>query len=369
MSIKARGNGRFDVELRGRHVKRVSTRRTAELLESSGKRLLELGQPLEVVIAGLRGDSLDKPSPRLSDFHEAWSLHQSVLPASRIAYEQAWKRVAPIVGRTRLEDIDAAALRHLVVQMESTGFAPNSIKQSVTLVRTMLNDAYEDGLLVARPPARVKNMPRQGATVRPGRAITREEHEAMVAAAKPPYRLMFDLWWHVGLRRGEMLGLQRSDVDLAHRRLHVRRQYTPRCELTTPKCDSARHVELSTEAVRILATQMEVVSTSVLFPSGKGTHIMPSTLTSAVKATADRAGVEGMHSHLWRHTFGSRLLANGAPITYVAARMGDTESTLLRVYAHEIAIAEQRAADLLDEWLGEGTQRGQVADDFGGWAI
>lgn len=47
--------------------------------------------------------------------------------------------------------------------------------------------------------------------------------------------------------------------------------------------------------------------------------------------------------HTFRHTYGSRLVAAGLDIGYVARQMGDTVETIMRVYLHEYESVQHEA--------------------------
>ena len=54
--------------------------------------------------------------------------------------------------------------------------------------------------------------------------------------------------------------------------------------------------------------------------------------------------------HQMRHTFGSLLLQEGAPITYVSRQLGHKDAVTLRVYAHWLPDASRdKLVNLLDD--------------------
>jgi len=77
------------------------------------------------------------------------------------------------------------------------------------------------------------------------RKLTVEEFQKLLEELKDPYRTMVILAGCLGLRVGEILGLQWQDVDLLNGRLHIRRdvyQYvvdevkTSNSEASLPAC-------------------------------------------------------------------------------------------------------------------------------------
>lgn len=63
-------------------------------------------------------------------------------------------------------------------------------------------------------------------------------------------------------------------------------------------------------------------------------------------AALEKAGLSGFRVYDLRHTFASILLAQGAPITYVATQLGHSKSTTtLQWYAHWIPTGHDRFVD------------------------
>ena len=62
-----------------------------------------------------------------------------------------------------------------------------------------------------------------------------------------------------------------------------------------------------------------------------------------------QAKLPGFHLFELRHTFATELLAQGAPVTYVAAQLGHTEpTTTLQWYAHWLPTSRRNYVDALD---------------------
>jgi integrase len=122
-----------------------------------------------------------------------------------------------------------------------------------------------------------------------------------------------------GLRRGELLGLRWSEIDLA--------RGTIRLPLT--KNGRSRTVPLSPAASQLLASRRAVSDgTPMVFPmTGNALRLSWQRLTK-------RAGVEDLHFHDLRHEAISRLFERGLSVPEVAVVSGHRTPSMLLRYAH-----------------------------------
>jgi integrase len=175
--------------------------------------------------------------------------------------------------------------------------------------------------------------------------LTGDDLDALLAAADDDDRLMFTLAAQTGARKGEVLGLTWHDIDVPGRTLHIDRQldrWGNRSALKTKR--SRRTVAVSPALAAQLAEQR--------LASGSGEHDLvfrhhgrPYTHGAADRAlrrALKRAGMEPMGWHELRHSHVSRLFAAGRDPVSIAARVGDSIETVLRVYAHEYDAARRR---------------------------
>lgn len=354
MGVKRRSDGVYDVELRHVYVKRVRdtsdkrAREVAHMLYQSGKRLLALGKPLSQVVRELKGGVGSGPLT-LDQYSREWFSVHTGTPHSLRKYQYTYKRISRHLGDSRVADIDMRALRELVKTMADDGYAANTIHQTVGLLKCMLSDAYTEGLVPELPPRRIKNLP-PAKPLTPRRAITREEHAAIVENADERWRAMITVWPYIGLRRGELIALERSDIDLEAKTLRVARQLREHQGLASPKYGSERTVELPEVAVAVLAEWLSRTAGPIVFPSSTGRHLHNTTMHEALARIGEKVGFH-LHPHMFRHTAGSWMLAAGCPVPYVARQLGHTPHVLMKVYAHDLREADSRARGLFEDWL------------------
>jgi integrase len=158
-----------------------------------------------------------------------------------------------------------------------------------------------------------------------------------------------------GMRAGEILALQKPDVNLDAGVLQVRRTLILNGSgVGTPKSkNSRRTLQLPNIALDALKEHMADGSTPWLFPGRTGQNLRcHSFINFQWSRLVERAGVEYKCFHTCRHYVASELLRKGIPISAVARYLGDNEVTILRTYSHLIDGMQNMAASAVDEALG-----------------
>jgi len=130
-----------------------------------------------------------------------------------------------------------------------------------------------------------------------------------------------------GLRQGELIGLRWRDVDFDARRVRVGAPYV-RGEFNDPKSeDSGRSVPLAKRVVAALAelrqrTLYPADSDLVFCHPETGNPLDRSKLVRRFKDALERASVHRITFHELRHTFGTRMAAEGVPLRTIQHWMG-----------------------------------------------
>ena len=168
-----------------------------------------------------------------------------------------------------------------------------------------------------------------------------------------------------GMRRGEVLALRWSDVDLAAGMLVIRRNYVrsaARGIEKDTKTHQMRRISLDAETVAVLAEHrtryeeqvravgVEPSEQAFLF-SYQPLHDAPADPSAVTHRYGRMCAALGIDSHLHalRHYSATELLTAGVDLRTVAGRLGHGGggATTLRVYAAWVGEADRRAAELL----------------------
>ena len=174
-----------------------------------------------------------------------------------------------------------------------------------------------------------------------------------------------------GARRGELIALRWTDIDLKRGTLSIERgvvlvdgqlieqgtktHQSRRITLDgTTREDLRLHRSRMEDAARLAGTAIR--SDSFVFSEtlDGSTPWRPDSTTRAFRSLCQRAGVSGVRLHDLRHYVATRLLTAGVDVRTVAGRLGHRNpSTTLNVYAHFVPESDQQAADALGQIFGD----------------
>jgi integrase/recombinase XerD len=158
-------------------------------------------------------------------------------------------------------------------------------------------------------------------------ALDLSELQSVLEAASPLEeelrdRAMFELMYASGLRVSEVLDLKWEQVDFRAQLLRVLgKGQKPRLVPTTER---ALHY-LSRYKDHLWSRWSEKLSKkdkSLVFTSRRAKPLTRMGLWKRLRERALRAGVEGVHPHVLRHSFATHLLRGGADIRHVQALLG-----------------------------------------------
>ena len=271
--------------------------------------------------------------------------HDYVLSAtsrrSRQTETGRWQHhIAPELASCELEQIDALTIAKFRAALLGKRLAPQTVCHCLSLLRRILNCAVEWGLY-SGPVPRIR-MPKFDN--RRVRYLTHSEASNLVStlhAISPIWAdvAVFDL--NTGLRRGELLSLLPSQIDLPNRECHI----------LESKSFHARSIPLNGAAMDIVQKYLalrEPTSGLPLFHE-KGHPLNPHSrhFRSAVRQCGFNAGVPDRRSqvcfHTLRHTFASWLVQGGVPLQVVSQLLGHASLKMTLRYAH-LAPSQHRAA-------------------------
>lgn len=282
------------------------------------------------------------------------------------------------LARTRLRDLTGLAIE---THIAKRSLAVASKRNLHACIAALLADAVRDRR-IADNPIRDAKRPRRAPAKRStqARALTDAQVTAVLTAATGhPLHALLVTALHTGMRRGELAGLRWSDVDLAAGTIHVRQQVTvlggDDDELKTVHGDRVIPMTATLRDVLVdhgLAEQARLATrtrprTDLVFTGRTGqvldlravsrwyaylvdrinhpTHAADAPIPATV--TIDDQGL-----HALRHTFASRALAAGIPITDVSEWLGHADPSItLAIYSWALPGRQQASIAKLDSHL------------------
>ena len=283
-----------------------------------------------------------------------------------VAYRSVLKNhVVPQLGDVRLVDLTTemvadhlASLARLPSKRyagaRTNGVAPNA---SIVL-RSCINAAVKSragGLESFKFPAARKHR-----RVRPedeqGDVATPAEVKAFTEAMPEHLSLAVPLAAWCALRMGEVLGLQRRDLehldDPTRATLHVRRQWNSQAKsLTPPKADSVRSIAIPAALLPALVVHLDTYTgpepTAPVICGQRRARVSQSALDRHWRDARDQAGRPGFHFHNLRHTGLSEYAVQGATLAELLHRGGHTDVTVALRYQHATVVRDRALTERL----------------------
>jgi integrase len=283
----------------------------------------------------VRGDYVDPREGRITLRAYAAGWRQTLVgrPATLSIVDNALDRhILPKLGERSVSSLRRSDVQGLVKGVAET-LAPRSTRNVYdTLVRVMAA-AVHDRVVAHSPCVKIALPPVEDAEVVPPSAVT---VAALAGAVPGRYRALVVLLAGSGLRIGEALGLEVTDVDFLRRTVRVERQRRQDGTLgPTKTAKSTRTVPLGHVVIDELAQHLAPHATDgALFTDELGRPLTYRTWKRIWKSATATAGVD-VDTHGLRHFTASALISGGASVKQVQSVLGHSSAAItLRVYAH-----------------------------------
>lgn len=306
----------------------------------------------------------------LVDYTTWWLEHRPELrPRTRELYSGLLRlHIEPYLGECAFGSLTTAEIRSWNARMLQRGKpGPVTVAKAYRLLRCILNDAVEDGLLL-RNPCTIRGAGVERSPERP--VATIEQVYQLADAIEGRYRLMVLLGTFCGLRLGELVALRRDRIDVLHRRVIISEQGQELSDGTRyygpPKTAAGvRSVALPPHLVvdveDHLLRWVGPEPAALLFTGPKANELYRATFNAAWDRARRAVGMDAFHFHDLRHTGNTLAAGTGASTRELMARMGHASARAALVYQHaseerDVQIAERLSA-MTDEALGRSRNR------------
>lgn len=367
------------------------------------------------------GAAMDGRKITLKEFTDRWIVEyaeQKLQPATVLKYrEELQEKILPALGHLKLSELKPHNINAFFVSMtqdgarkdgKSGGYSKGTIAKTRNVISSVLRTAAEWEIIDRNPCDKVRL---QGeSTAEKLKFFTPEQTTTFLDYIEHPYtvkikghkrvddtgmpytvgdyestktipeqlRVLFNLAVYSGLRKGELLALQWSDIDFKADVVRVSKAVTlaeGKPVVKAPKTrTSHRTVSIPhsvTERLQRLRTEQLKYRLSVgdywqgndwVFTQDNGKMMNYSTPYQALQDIIRRhnAGKEPdkqlplIPFHGLRHTSATLLIASKQDMKTVSSRLGHAQtSTTMNIYAHALQESDRKAANALENLLAK----------------
>ena len=315
-----------------------------------------------------QGLTYDATRTTFGEYLEGWlNLKRSVVRIHTIEQYQRTvnKYILPGLKNAKLNELTPGRIQGLYDQLQKQGVTPRVVQVVHAVIYGSLQQALKLGI-IGRNPALAAVTP--AAKLREIQVWDESQiSQFLVSIQGQRNETLYRLALATGMRRGELCGLQWSDVDWLAKTIYVQRQVTQPegggFQYTLPKTSAGRRmISLGENMIQALRLQIERVQTlraavgerwkdnDLIFPSLAGTPIDGYNLSKEFRILAEQAGLPRIRFHDLRHTAASMMLNHGIPVIIVSRILGHSKPSItMDIYGHLIPGMQDQAASLMDQ--------------------
>lgn len=287
--------------------------------------------------------------------------------------------IIPRWGNYQLKRIERTEYQKWINEVVEN-FSVGTIRRINSIMNQALYDAVtEFKILKENPIARIK-LPKE-TKKKKIKFFLVDELERFLENCKPvknsKYKIdhsnyyMFFFMSRTGLRPGETIALEWSDIDFDNKTVSVTKTLIRPKDgslrrLGPPKSNSSeRLIKLDDETIRALKShQINMKETqlaylhyktnplNLIFPSQDGDYRRFTTMRGYFTGVCERAGVPLLSPHALRHTHAVHLLESGASLKYVSERLGHKSiKTTADTYLHITKKIEDDSLNMYSSYM------------------
>lgn len=265
--------------------------------------------------------------------------------ASFLAYLRSEKSVSPLTERSYRVDLDQFAqffgdvaasslthreLRAFLARLTERKLAKSSIARKLSAVRAFFAYLHRRGI-VEHNPAKLLATPRQDRRL--PAALTVDDTFRLLDAPEKDRRnaqrdrAVLETLYSSGIRAGELVGIDREDINRREQLLRVR-----------GKGRKERIVPLGTRALAAIdafCAEQAPSQTSAVFTNRAGKRLTVRTVQRILETYRKKTGLSRRASpHTLRHSFATHLLESGADLRSIQELLGHASLSTTQRYTH-----------------------------------
>lgn len=274
-----------------------------------------------------------------------------------VTYDNQWQAakdyVIPYLGHMMIDKITDIHIENLYDKLLKQGVQKGTIRNVGIVLSKTFKHANKKRLIMDNPMKLVTTP-----TYKPKKqnVWSPEQVDDFLESSKgSKFHNLYIVAESSGMRRGELLGLHKTDVNLDAAKITINKavKYSRKSKkhLKGTKTENSRRtIEIPQYAVAALREQMksQMEGVDIVFDNF-GSYYLPNELSRTFGLDCKKSGLPPITFHGLRHAHATHLLSVGFSVAQVAERLGDTKETIMKTYAHVLPISQGQIAASLDK--------------------
>lgn len=309
----------------------------------------------------------------ISEWIKTWLdiyIEPNVSPTTLERYQGMIKRyIDPVIGHTQVQKLNTLAVQSWVNNLKispTTGkpLSAATIKHTYHVLKGAMDKAVIVGIIARSPCASImlpKGQKKQAVI------YDEEQIKQLIRTARgTDMELVIDMELCLGLRRGELLGLQWCDIDWEKNQIHVVRNRVVvegKSLVKEPKtANSVRTIDapemlmkkLRAHRGKCIENRMRmgrnytVTDYIIVHPDGK--PVYPEYLSQLFTKLQEMAGLPKCRFHDLRHLCASIMLLQGVNVKVAQEILGHKDiTTTMNIYSHVLPSSAKDAAEKIGQ--------------------
>jgi integrase len=298
-----------------------------------------------------------------AEFFDQWLVHMRTRVRAKTweGYEALLRRYgAPALGSLRLDEVTPLHVQRIYSDLMSAErpLSGGTVKNLHLVLTQAFGQAVRWNLIDRNPTAGAQPpRPKRAEPVVVDAALA---HRLLETVAGSALELPVAIALGTGMRRGEILALRWSDLDVGLTVASVRRSVHPTrngLSYELPKTKRSRRAVMLPAYLTVLLERARderlgpeaAASKDLVVLDADGSPMHPDSLSSGWRRAVHKAGIEPVRFHDLRHAHATLMLQEGIHPKVVSERLGHASIGItLDVYSHVLPSMQAEAVQALD---------------------
>lgn len=303
---------------------------------------------------------------------------KKVKESSIVSDKQLFRTINKQIGHLRLNNFNVELLQEYIDKMDAK-YSKNYVERIYYGIQKVFSYAELKSYMDTNLMKKVEVSARKDEKKKDILFWEFDEFEKFINVVDElQWKTIFTVFYYMGIRRGELLGLSPADLNFKDKTMRIYYQFNVKTrKRTIPKTNnSTRIITMPDVVVKQLNTYIERVkvfgtyddkSTS-LYVFGGILPISATNLDRKLKyyldiVNKDQEEIPRITLHGFRHSHASYLINNMTDkftIYDIAKRLGDTVNTVLSTYAHWFKAGDKKLVEMIDNTTKSETTQKQA---------